>query len=157
MKIHDAAFVDGSVEFVDIVGKHHAMVLDNIRSTTHACGGIVAMLGHLVTGTGNDEARGRRDVKRILTIAACTNDVDVTVAVERHRYASLQDTVTEAEKFINRDAAHLNGRQQCRDFWIREFTTCDGNQQFLCLLTFQLFMIEQPIENVHNVHSRIFL
>ena len=95
MEIDDAALVDRAVELIEISGEVHTVVLDNVRRAADACGGIVAVFGHFVSGTGDDEAGCRGDVERVLAIATGTHHVDVAVTVQGYGHARGEDAVAE--------------------------------------------------------------
>jgi NAD-specific glutamate dehydrogenase len=137
MQIDDAALVDRTVQLVDIVGEHSPMVLDDVRRTTHTRCREVAVLGHLISRSGDDKARGGRDVERVLAVASRSHHVDVAVAVEWHEHSGLQDAIAKAKQFIDCNAAHLYAREQCRNLRVGEFAMRDGDEQLLGLFTFQ--------------------
>ena len=155
MEIDDAALVDGAVELVEVSGEVHAMVLDNVRRAADACGCVVAVFCHFISCTGNDEAGCRGDVESVLAVTAGTDHIDIAVTVQRYGYARGENAIAETEQFLYTDAAHLNGGQQCCDLCVVEFTACDGDEQFLCLFTFQLLVVEEAVENSLDVHMRL--
>ena len=141
MQINDTTFVDATVEFVDVVSKFHTVIGDDIRCSTGTCSCIVAMLGHLISGTRNNEARSGGYIECVLAVATSAHHVDISVAVERHRYSCLKDTIAESEQFVNRNSPHLQGSQQCGDLLIGKFTFCYTNKNILGLFPCQFLMI----------------
>ena len=57
-------------------------MLNHITGTTDARGRVITVLGNLVASTGNNETRRCGNIKRVLAVAARTNDIYVAVAVE---------------------------------------------------------------------------
>ena len=110
VQIDDACLVERAVQLVDVVGELDAVMGNDVRGTADAGGSIVAVLGHLIAGTGDDEAAGGRDIKGVLAVAASADHVDVAVGIEDGGHARLQDAVAEAQQLVNGDAAHLQGR-----------------------------------------------
>ena len=135
MKIDNAGLVDGTVQLGKVVGKHDAVIADDIAGPTDARGGIVSMLGHLVAGPGDDKAGCRRNVERVLPVATRPHDVDVAVAIQGDRNAGGQDSVTKTKKFVDRNATHLDGGEQRRDFRIGELLLRDTDQDGLRFFT----------------------
>ena len=145
MQIYDARLVDGAVQLVDVVCKPHAMLGNHIRSSARRCGGIVAVLGHFVSRTGNHKACRSRDVKRVLAVATCSNHIDIAVAIENGRHSCLQNTIAEPQQFVNRDTSHLQGGQQGGNLFVGYFTLRDTHQNVASLLTGENLVIEHAI------------
>ena len=88
VEIYDSSLVERAVETVDIAGKLDAMMSNDVRCSTDGGGGIVAVFGHLVSGTGNDKAGGSGDIESILAVATCAYDVNVAVCMNICRQVS---------------------------------------------------------------------
>ena len=134
-------------------------MLNYVRGTTDGSSGVVTVLGHLVTSSCNNETSCGRDIKGILTVTTSTHNVDIAVSVENCWYTCLQDTVTEAEQFVDGDAAHLQGGQQGCDLLRRILTLSDTNQNILHFFTRQFLVVQHPVQDVFHrllCHDFIF-
>ena len=142
MQIDDACFVETAVQLVNVIGELNTMLGNHVGCSAGRRGGIVAVLGHLIAGTGNDEAAGGRAVEGVLAVAASTYDVDITVAMQGNGNASLQDTVAKAKQFVDGDAAHLQGREQSSNLFVGVLAVGYANQDVLHLFTSQLLVVQ---------------
>ena len=145
MEINDARLVDAAIQTVDIIRELHAVVLDDIRCTAHRCGCVVAMLSHLIAGTGDDEAGCGRNIEGILAVAARTHYIDVAVAVEDGRNASGKDAITEAQQLIYGDASHLQTCEQGRDLLLWELTLGDADDNLLGFLARKFLVVQHSV------------
>lgn len=58
MQIDDAGLVEAAVQLVNIISELHAVVSDDVRSTTDGSGSEVAMFCDFVAGACDNEAGG---------------------------------------------------------------------------------------------------
>ena len=145
MEINDARLVDASVQAVDIIRELHTVVLDDIRCTTHRCGCVVAMLSHLIAGTGDDEAGCGRNIEGVLAVAARTHYIDVAVAIEDGRNAGSKDAITEAQQLIYGDASHLQTGEQGCDLLLWELTLGDADDNLLGFLARKFLVVQHSV------------
>ena len=150
MQIDDACLVERAVQTVDIVGELDAVVLDDIRGTTDARRGIVAVLGDLIARAGNHKTTGRRDIKRVLAVATRAYHVNVAVGIQDGGYPRLQDTVAEAQQLVDRDTTHLQGGQQGGNLFRGVFALRDTHQDILHFLTSQFLVVQHPVQDVFH-------
>ena len=126
MQIYDTTLVDAAVELVGICGEHHTMVPDDIRRPTHGCCRIVAVFGHLISSTGNDEAGRSGDVESILAVATRTDNVYIPVAVEQGRDTRGQYAIPKSQQLVYAYTTHLQTGQQGCNLLIGNLLPCNG-------------------------------
>ena len=151
MQIGEAAFVDGTVEGVKVVGELYAVLLDDVRGSGDGRGGIVAVLCHFIACAGHDETCARGDVERVLLVASRTYDVDVLRSVEQGWYACFQNAVAEAEQLVNGDAAHLQSRQQGGYLFCWVLLLGDADEYVVHLLVSKFFVVENLCELLFHI------
>ena len=84
------------------------MRLQHIRRSADRCGAAITMLCDLISAGGNDESRASGDVKGILSIASCAHNVQRIVVIEIDALTSFEQSITETEQFIHRNATRLH-------------------------------------------------
>ena len=157
MEIDDARLVDAAVELVEVIGELHSVVLDDIGGTAHRSGGEVAMLRHLVAGTGDDEARGGGNVERVLAVAARSHHVDVAVAVEHGRHTRGKYSVTETQQFVYRHASHLQASEQGCNLLLGELALSDSHDDVFRFLTRKFLVVQHSVQDVFHFHHKSLL
>ncbi len=115
-----------TVELIQIISKLYSMIFDDIGSTTHRSCRIITMLGHLISCTSYDEARGgSRDIESILAVTTSSYNIDISVTIEDGRNTSRQDTITETQQFVYGHTSHLQTSKQGCNLFLGELTLCD--------------------------------
>ena len=98
MEVDDTGLIETPVQSVNIIRELDAVVLDDVRGTTHTGSGVVSVFGNLISSTGNDKAGGSGDVKGVLAVATSADDIDVPIGLQKGRDACLQDAVAKAQQ-----------------------------------------------------------
>ena len=143
MQVDNARLLEATIQAVEVVGETDAVMLDDIAGAAHRCSGIVAVLCHLVAGTGNDEASCGGDVERVFTIAARADHVDIAVGIQNGGHTGFQNAVAEAQQLVDRYAAHLQGSEQGGDLFGGELILRDAHEDILHLLTCEHFVVQE--------------
>ena len=73
-----------------------AVVFEHAAGSRHGGGGIVAVLGYFVSGSGHYEAGTRRDVERILAVAARAHNVNGSIGIQVDGRTGFEQTVAQA-------------------------------------------------------------
>ena len=156
MEIDDACLVERTVEGVEVTGKAHTVKGYHVGGSAHTGGGIIAMLGDLVAGAGDDEACRGRDVERILAVAASAHHVDIAFAVQRGLHAGLQYAVAEAQQLVDGHSAHLYGGKEGRNLLGGIGVAGDACQDVLGLFAAEPFLAEHTRQIIFHLHSLVF-
>ena len=157
MKINDSSLIERTVELIKIISKLYSVILDDVGSTTHRSCSEVTMLSHLISCTSNDETRSSRDIESILAITTSTNNIDISVTIEDGRNTSLQNTITETEKFIYSHTAHLQTSKQGCNLFLRKLTLSNSQDDILGFFTGQLLVVQHSVQDILHFHNPVLL
>ena len=158
MQIHNATLVERTVQFVEVVGKHHPVVGNHVRCSAGACGCIVAVFGHLIARARYHKAGSGGDVERVFAVASRAHHVYVAVAVEQGGHTGLQNTVAKTEQFFNGHAPHLQGSEQSRYLFVGELTLGNSQQNVASLFAREVLVVEHSVQDVfHCCHFCVCL
>ena len=103
------------------------------------------MLGHLVACAGYHEARRGGDVEGVFAVATGTDNVYVSLVVQRCCHSRFENTVAEAQQLVHTDTAHLQASEQGGDLFVGILTASDAQQYLLSFLASELFVVQDSV------------
>ena len=96
MEVNHVAALDALAQFARVFGEFDAVVFEYTAGPRYGGGGVVAVLGYFVSGSGYYEAGTCGDVERILTVAARAHNVDGAVGIQVDGCSGFKQTVAQA-------------------------------------------------------------
>ena len=96
MEVNHVAALDALAQLAGIFGEFDAVVFEYTAGPRYGGGGVVAVLGYFVSGSGHYEAGTRGDVERILAVAACAHNVNGSIGIQVDGCSGFKQTVAQA-------------------------------------------------------------